>query len=119
MTVFGSYSKETYTHQLRKEPEQYWKFKYPTAEDEVRAERFLRQSPSATEIFILELALTFAGTSIGGDEPYITEDMPLGVKQAHIGKMPHALILELAEVLNEFVPTWGLARKEEKQEQTD
>lgn len=115
MTTFGEYSKSEKKHYLEKDPERYWIFKYPTAEDEVAAERFMRGEPSTTEIFIFELATTFAGTNIGEEEEaYILPDMPLGVRQTLISKMPLDLIHELARSLNDFAPSWGLAKRKKK-----
>jgi hypothetical protein len=116
MSLFGNYTKEDHTHELAKIPEIYWKFRYPSAEDETILERFMRKSPTTTEIFVLELAITFAETNLGqeDDKPFLTSDAPLGIKQTAIGAMPHELILELAEALNGFAGGWGAeTRKKE------
>lgn len=121
MSLFGSYSKEQHTHYLEKEPDLYWKFNYPTSKDEAAMEHFMRRSPTTVEIFVMELALTFAETNIGEEdgEPFITAEMPLGVKQAHIEKIPYDLLCELAGALREFAPGWGMASKEDLEKQED
>jgi hypothetical protein len=120
MNIFGNYSKAQKQHTFEKNPEAFWVFRYPTADDEAQIERFMRRNPSTTEIFVLELALTFAETNLGVTEedpdPYIQPDAPIGIKQALIGKMPYEMILELAEALNAFHSGWGLKSQEEQAE---
>jgi hypothetical protein len=116
MNIFGSYSKQVKKHKLEKEPAVSWVFHYPTSDNEVFMERYWRTNPTAMEVFVVELALTFEETNLGvddeGGEPYITKEKPLDVRRDLIRRMPTDLILELARALNTFCPGWGAQEEE-------
>lgn len=107
MNIFGKYSKDHKKHTFEKAPDTYWVFRFPTAEDEAAMSRFVRNNPPSTDIFVMELALTFQETNLGGEEPYIEADTPLSIRRARIGEMPHEMVVELARALKEYASGWG------------
>jgi hypothetical protein len=79
-------------------------------------ERLMRTNPTTSEIFVLELALTFEETNIGLEDgdAWIDKAMPTGAKKARIAEMPHDLLVELSSALGSHVPNWGIVKKEEQ-----
>lgn len=129
---FGKYAVvEPVTYNLKNEPEWYWKFKPPTARDELNFQRFLFQGRTRTvngvteplpavrmEGVFRQLALTFGGTNIpkfkkDGDqwvetgEPILQVGAEVEEIENVLGEMPTELVFELYEALGEHVPNWG------------
>jgi hypothetical protein len=139
---FGKYAVvEPVTYNFAKEPDWYWKFKPPTARDELNMQRFLwqrrnvvrpdgsRESLPATEMDVVfhQLGLTFGGTNIPQyklvDDEWVETDKPILQKDADVeevksvlGEMPTDLVKELWEALGEHVPNWGPVQDDPKDE---
>lgn len=129
---FGNYAViQPITYNFKKEPEWYWKFKPPTARDELKLQQFLfhrrtrvvdgvqEQLPATSmEVVFRQLALTFGGTNIPRyehkdgewvmtDQPILQTDDSVEKIEAVLGEMPTELVWELWEALGEHVPNWG------------
>lgn len=136
---FGKYAViNDVAYRLEKEPDWFWEFKPPTAEEEIILNRFTaggsvvtnlkgieRQVRSTPEIALQELALTFGETNIPkdpekpvseGGEPILKPGMTLEAKKAIINTFPSAMFYELWRALGEACPGWGAAPMEEEEE---
>jgi len=129
---FGNYAiVNAVTYNFEKEPDWYWKFKPPTAKDELILQQFLFQKRTRTvdgvseqlpatsmEIVFEQLALTFGGTNIpkykqegdewvATDEPILTDSSDVGKIKQVLGEMPTDLVQELWIALGKHIPNWG------------
>jgi hypothetical protein len=137
---FGQYAViQPVTYNFEKEPEWHWKFKPPTAKDELELQRFLFQKRSRTtpdgmreqlpatsmEVVFRQLALTFGGTNIPKyvevkgewqetEKPILKEDDSVEEIEKVLGEMPAELIQELWNALGEHVPNWGPVKEDPK-----
>lgn len=129
---FGNYAVlEPITYNFEREPEWYWKFKPPTARDELQFQRFLFHKRSRTvngvseqlpatrmEAIFRQLALTFGGTNIpkyklvDGEwqdtgEPILKEGSSVEEIEKVLGEMPTELVQEIWSALGDHIPNWG------------
>jgi len=136
---FGNYAiVQPITYNFEKEPDWYWKFKPPTARDELALQQYLFQRRTRTvegvveqlpatsmEIVFHQLALTFGGTNIpkykevdgewvSAEEPVLQTDASVEEIKATLGEMPTDLVLELWIALGQHVPNWGPSPKDPK-----
>jgi hypothetical protein len=136
---FGNYAiLDDITYHFEKEPDWYWKFKAPTAKDELKLQRFLfrqrtrvkdgvQETMQATsmEVVFRQLSLTFGGTNIPKyvkkegewvetDQYILYPDNSIEKIEEVLGEMPTNLVQELWNALGEHVPNWGPAQDNPK-----
>jgi hypothetical protein len=126
MTNFGKYAiLDVVEHQFEKEPDWVWKIKPPTSGDELAMQKFMVNNryeidaegtrrefpPTVIEIAYREIAITFAGTTIPGDDgkPILPDNANvLGIENM-LRSFPHEMTIEIWKAIGEAVPGWGMS----------
>jgi hypothetical protein len=123
MKNFGKYALiQPIEYHFKLEPDWTWTINPPTSGDEMEMSRFLNRGkftlglegttreapPTWLEIAHRELAITFGGTTIPGDDkPLLDKDASIVVVEMVLQEMPHEMVMELWMALGEVVPLWG------------
>ncbi len=124
MTKYGSYAFiSPVVYHFEREPEFTWTIKPITSGDELALSQFLsgdrivllpggaRVSHPAVNLEVAhrEIALSFAGTNILGDDdkPILVAGATPEEIEAVLKKMPHEMVLELWVAVGDAVPSWG------------
>lgn len=133
---YGSYALiSPVTHQFEKEPDLFWIIEPPTSGDELNLSQFLsgdrivllpggaRMSHPAVNLEIAhrEIALTFGGTNIEGDDgkPILTNKNTIEEVEAVLRSMPHAMVMEIWHAIADAVPGWGPVKQAEPANKVD
>lgn len=135
---FGQYSiVNNAVYKLEKEPDWEWRFKPTDSEDELSLFAYMEANSRRVEVpdggtltlppeWVViawrELALSFGGTTIPGDDgkPILKESATVEDVEEVLKTMPIGLLAELWKALGEANPLWGprLAQSEIDQEET-
>ncbi len=128
---FGKYAiLKPVTINLKLEPDWTWSIKPITTGEELQLSQFLNTERVAVladgtrigrpatnlEVACREIALSFAGTNIPGDDgkPILPRDATVDEVEAALKGMPHELVMELWNAVGEAIPTWGPAKPSKK-----
>jgi hypothetical protein len=121
-------------HQLEKEPGWSWTIKPPTANEDVEMARFMNSGRVTAgpdgisrevvrtdiEVAIMEVVLTFGGTTIPADPgnpeggPVLAPDASKADVEGVVRAMPTELLKELWGAVGEAVPGWGPAKNPQR-----
>jgi hypothetical protein len=129
MNPFGKYAiLDNAEHAFVKEPELTWTIKPPTSGDELDLSKFIVQNrittgidgirreapPTSLEIAHREIALTFAGTTILGEDgkPILEPNAGVNTIENVLKSMPHEMVIEIWHAVGDACVTWGPAKTE-------
>jgi len=132
--MFGQYAiLDSKRYTLEKEPEWYWEFKVITSKDEVTYAQWqdahvrhveidgrpVSLAPMGFEAAWYELAMSFAGTNIPGDDgtPIVKPEMSMDEKQEVLKTFPGDLLSELWLGLKSVYPFLGPRLTKPKEEE--
>ena len=126
MIKFGNYAiLDVVEHQFDKEPEWAWKIKPPTSGDELAMQKFMVNNryeidaegtrrefpPTVIEIAYREIAITFAGTTIPGEDgkPILADNAKVFDVENMLRQFPHEMTMEIWKAIGVAVPGWGMS----------
>ena len=122
---FGNYAiLDIVEHHFEKEPDWVWKIKPPTSGDELAMQKFMVNNryeidvegtrrefpPTVIEIAYREIAITFSGTTIPGDDgkPILADNAKVSDIENMLRQFPHEMTMEIWKALGAAVPGWGM-----------
>jgi hypothetical protein len=125
MAKFGKYAiLDVVEHHFEKEPDWVWRIKPPNSGDELAMQKFMVNNryeidadgtrrefpPTYIEVAYREIAVTFAGTNIPGDDgkPILADAAKVFDVENILRQMPHEMIMEIWKAIWEAVPGWGM-----------
>lgn len=108
--MYEAYKKPNLVHNLEKDPEHFFEFRFPTSEDEMALERYIDTGHTLLEAQIYQIALIFEATNLEIEEgtPVLTKGDPIAMKLTTLAMMPLGMVEELSEAVAEFYPDWKL-----------